>query len=547
MEGISILLIIVPFVAASFVLLNRFTTCLLLAKMVSLGAVLLCLFFLLLVFPAISRGLTFDYPVGGWKEPVGINLYMDGLAWITSLIGMGIALFCLLYSIAENYDYKFYFFFLTLLGGMQGVIFTQDIFNMFVFFEILSIASYILIAYPGKENSIMASFNYLLISSLGIGFYLLGVAILYQETGILALRKMPLRLEQMQGNLFTIQLALLFLVVGIGVKVAFVPFHTWLPGAHAFAPHPVSAVLSGVMIKVSFLAVWRIIRLFQFVHLQETFLWIGAFTAFLGIIWTLAENDSKRLLAYSSVSQMGFIIASFGAATSVSLVASFYHLLNHSLFKSLLFLCIGTAIYLTEERQIGKIKVPIKKTPLLFACFLVGALSISGVPPFNGYVSKNLISYSLKQHPFSYFLILLTSAGTVASFIKLSEIFTFKKISEKQNEKTKKISTTMLVALLFLSSLCLFTGIFPHFFTAKIFHLILNQKAGSEFIHYSFQEILRFILTVGLGSAFYLFIRSQKGEKILKYIKDTKFGISDSLLLFLIGFLLLFALSMVLK
>jgi len=152
MEGISILLIIVPFVAASFVLLNRFTTCLLLAKMVSLGAVLLCLFFLLLVFPAISRGLTFDYPVGGWKEPVGINLYMDGLAWITSLIGMGIALFCLLYSIAENYDYKFYFFFLTLLGGMQGVIFTQDIFNMFVFFEILSIASYILIAYPGKEN-----------------------------------------------------------------------------------------------------------------------------------------------------------------------------------------------------------------------------------------------------------------------------------------------------------------------------------------------------------------------------------------------------------
>jgi len=538
MNNIVILLIIIPFIASSLALFNKYIPHLSIARLASLGAVSLCLIFLTLLFPAIFTGKTINYPVGGWKEPVGISLYMDGLAWISSLIGMMIALFALIYAGGEGgYDYKFYFFFLTLLGGMQGVILTQDIFNMFVFFEILSIASYILIAYPRKENSIMASFNYLLISSLGIGFFLLGIALLYQQTGVLSLREMIGPGSEIHKSSAMFSLALVFLVVGIGVKAAFVPLHTWLPDAHAFAPHPVSAILSGVMIKVSFLAVWRIIRLFQFGNLQEIFLWIGGATAFLGVTWAIAQDDSKKLLAYHSISQMGFIIVSFGVATSLSLTASFYHLLNHSLFKSLLFLSIGAVIYTTGKRKIEELRGLGKKMPLVFIGFLIGALSISGIPPFNGYVSKSLISLSLKEYPFVYFLIFLTSMGTVASFIKLSRIFALKGTWGKGNAIKKKIPRGMLIPLVFLSILCVVTGIFPYTGTGIISRLLLGEKLRLNLSFYSPSELVSTMLILGSGFTLYLFISSLKGKKALEYIKKIKPGLNDSLLLFVAGFL----------
>ncbi len=558
MNNLVILLVLIPFLASLLSLLNKYFPYLPLAKLVSLGAVSTSLIVLGFLFPLIFAGQVIDYPLGGWKEPVGISLYMDGLAWITSLIGMLIALLALIFAGGEEkHQYKFYFFFLILLGGMEGVILTGDLFNMFVFFEILSIASYILIACRGGEKSIMASFNYLLISSLGMGFFLLGIALLYQQTGILSLREIARWGTHIDRGSPIFTLSLVSLTVGIGVKAAFIPLHTWLPGAHAYAPHSVSAILSGVMIKVSFLAIWRILRLFQSTNLQHLLLWIGAFTALLAVIWAIAQNDSKKLLAYHSISQMGFIVVSFGAATSLSLTASFYHLLSHSLFKSLLFFSIGAVIYSTGKRNIDELRGLGKKMPLVGLGFLVGALSISGIPPFNGYVSKNLISISLKEeHFFIYFLIFLTSVGTVASLTKLSLIFrgriikegSFKKEPknlEKQDEKPsetkikngKRPPKEMLIPLFILSALCLLTGLFPSTGAGIISKLALGESIKVNLSVYSLPTLANSLITLGLGFMLYLLINSLKGKKVLKYIRNVRPGLNGSLLLLIVGFM----------
>ena len=548
MSNLVILLIVIPFLASFFVLLDRYLLNFYIADLISIVAISLCLFFLVLLYPSMIDGKIISYLVGGWKEPVGIALYMNGFAWVTSFIGVVICLLILIYARDNrNYTYDFYFLFLILIGSMQGVILTQDLFNMFVFFEILSIASYILIAYSKKSKSVIAGFNYLLISSLGMGFFLLGIALFYGQTGVLSLREGAHLIDELGRGSRMFVLSLLLICAGIGIKAAFVPLHTWLPDAHAFAPHPVSAVLSAVMIKISFLAIWRILRIFQATHLQHILLWIGGITALVGIIWAIAQSDAKKLLAYSSISQMGFIIASFGVATSVSLTASFYHILSHSLFKSLLFLSIGVVIYTTGKRNIYELSGLGRKMPFVGMSFFIGAFSICGIPPFNGYVSKTLISISMKNFPFVYLLLFLASVGTVSSFSKLSGIFTGREINKDSNSQSKKLSRKIsggiLTSLTVLSVLCLVTGIFYQSGIRLVSRLILGEKIRYPVFIYSSSYLGGSGFVVFLGLVVYFFISTSRGKKVLRYIEKIKLGLNDSLLLVVVGFLIFVALS----
>jgi formate hydrogenlyase subunit 3/multisubunit Na+/H+ antiporter MnhD subunit len=448
---------------------------------------------------ALEGGPALVYELGRWSEPVGIALYFDGLAWLTSAVGLLVALCALLFAVSEGgHPPSFYFFFLLLIFGMQGVILTGDLFNLFVFLEVLSIASYILIAGAGKPRSLVASFRYLMISSLGIAFFLLGTFLFYRAAGTLSLRLLG---EALAGASpaarWELELAVVCLAVGVGVKASFLPFHTWLPDAHAAAPHPVSAVLSGVMIKVSFLVVWRLLRLFAAADLQVVLLWVGALTALFGVGAAISQVDAKRLLAFHSVSQMGYIVAAFGAGAAatggagaaagragVALGASLYHLVSHSLFKSLLFLAVGAVIHLTGERDLRRAArqrpqaALAGRVPVLFALFLAGALSISGLPPFNGYVSKGLVTASLKGQPLAYGLILLAGAGTVASMLKLSGIFFRRRetgpaagavaepaaapaLSSPAAAARNRLPLSMYLPLALLAALCLTTGLLP--------------------------------------------------------------------------------------
>ena len=578
MNELIILLLIIPLAGAFLSALGKYIRRFPLAEISSLLAVVLCLGLLAFLYPAATRQAgPVRYELGGWPEPVGISIYLDGLAWISSLVGMIVALSALLFAVWEKrYRPGFYFFFLLLVFGMEGVILTGDLFNMFVFLEIMSIASYILIVDSGKRDSLVASFRYLMISSLGMAFFLLGIYIFYQAAGTLSLRSLAVAAREIAargaaaGNAGVgntgissrgLNLAIVCLVVGAGVKAAFIPFHTWLPSAHATAPHPVSAILSGVMIKVSFLVVWRLLRLFDAQELQSVLLWVGSATALYGVVGAISQTDSKRLLAYHSVSQMGYIVASFGAGTSLALAASLYHLVNHSLFKSLLFLSIGTVISATGERNIRRLGNLGGKMLPVFLTFLVGAFSIAGLPPFNGYISKSLILDGLEGRPLAFGLIFLAGAGTVASFLKLSGIFVGKKafppIGEPARELRPPIPPTlrptlhpMVHAPLFLLSLlCLATGVFPGFFQNAFYRLLWVGEGdpaqapvpvGNQTAFYSPSHLLLFAATMAAGVlAYLLLVRTERGNRILERLRSVSPDLNAALVLVIAGFLVL--------
>lgn len=379
--------------------------------------------------PAVLEG-PLPYELGGFPSGIGIGLVLDGLAWISAALIAVVTVLVALASLPHREFDSGYFFFLHMTGaGMQGVVLTGDIFTMFVSFEIVAIGVYVLIAWEGSPQGLLAGLKYLFLSSVGILFFLFGIFLVYRDLGTLALAGIGEGIAAaggVGGSLApgpgrSLSLAVAALCVGIGVRTAFIPFHTWLPEAHAWAPHPISALLSGVLIKVSFFAMIRIIRVFDAVSLQPLLLWIGAITALVAVIWALAQHDAKRLLAFHSISQMGYILAAWGAATSLSIPASYGHAINHALFKSLLFLAVGIAIHRGGTRNLYRLRRVAAGVPLLAVALVTGSLAIAGIPPFNGYVSKQLISTTLYGFP-AYRLLWLAGIGTVASFIKLSQI-----------------------------------------------------------------------------------------------------------------------------
>jgi len=552
MNSIPLFLIIIPLFAACLILLINFLkTHLRLTRLISLSSTIISL--IIVGFSTIHiliKKETLIYNLGGWEQPIGICLHMDGLAWFSSLLGAIIALFSLIYSLKEkNYQYKFYFFFLILLAGMQGVVLTNDIFNMFVFFEILSIASYILIAYSQEGKAIKASFNYLIISSLGMSLFLLGIGLIYQGCGSLSLTQIG-KTFSIKGGIppSMFQLTVSLIVVGIGIKAAFIPLHLWLPDAHTYTPTPISALLSGITIKISFLAIWRIINILEAIDFQYLFVWIGSLTALIPVIWALSQTDIKKLLAYYSVSQMGFIITSFGVGSTLSLTASLYHLLNHSFFKSLLFFSMGGVIYATGKRDLRKLSGLFKKMPYVAVSFLIGALSISGIPPFNGFVSRSLIATSLKKYPLPLFLIFLASVGTIASFIKLMMIFLGKERTKENNsgnfgkekseffpDEIKKVPKAMIYPLITLSILCFLSGIFPSWITRGISNFILLKDLPYPIKIYSFSNIGKSLLIFILGIFLYKFITTKYGKRISLKINQMEPGLNNSLLLVIVS------------
>ncbi len=426
----GILLVLIPFAAAALQLLgkslpsSRFPRLLLITRLVSLFAVLACLLLLGLRFPGTAAGGSERSMVGGWGLPVGIALHLDGLAWIGSLLVMIVSFASLLFAWPDpECDERFHFLFMLMIAGMEGALLADDLFNLFVFLEIFGMASYILIAWHRDGESSLAGFRYLLLSSAAIMLYLIGVLVIYRSAGTFSMEMLADDLGRRATVPPDIRFGGACLLVGVGIRTAFIPFHTWLPDAHASAPHPVSAVLSGVMIKVSLIAVWRILDSIGDPLLIRSFLWIGIGTAFAAVWLALAQSDAKRMLAYSSVSQMGYLLAAFGAGGALARTAVLAHMAGHALFKSLLFLSVGAVIDATGERNLSRMGGLGRKLPFAAIPFGVAALALAGIPPLNGFVGKKLVLESLKGFQAGYVLLLVTGIGTAAVAARLSGIF----------------------------------------------------------------------------------------------------------------------------
>ena len=542
-----VLLVVLPFVGALAALLGKVTRLELPFSLLAVVTLVGTAVSLALQYPVVLDGTQVVYELGGWAEPYGIGLYLNGLSWLSSALIVLISLAVAIVSFADpKYRTSYFFFLLLLVAGMQIVVLTGDIFTMFVGFEIVAISAYVLIAFDRTDEGLLASLKYLILSSVGILFFLFGVFLVYRDFGSLSLAMIRQAADtpEIAGST-SIHFAVAALCVGIGVRTAFIPFHTWLPEAHAYAPHPISAVLSGVLIKVSFFAMMRILVTFRAAYLNDLLLWIGAVTSLVAVVWALAQTDAKRLLAYHSISQMGYILAAFGTASAIATTAAFAHAVHHALFKSLLFLVAGTAISMTGSRDVYRMTPIGRRAPLLAAAFLVGALSIAGVPPFNGFASKQLISGALEGHP-AYVLLWITAVGTTASFIKISRIvmpgprLAAHPAEEAPRAPTYRPGVLVQLPAIVLALLCLATGLFARPIAGQLARLLVASPVGADpsAVPYSFFEPAKLagaLPPLLLGVALYLLMRTQPGKRVAHRVERVAPELRTVLLFFVAG------------
>lgn len=406
------------------------------------------------------------YKVGGWIPPVGIAMVMDGLTVFMLVTVNLIAFLVSIYSInyMERYTEKwmFYCLFLLMVAGMNGVVISGDLFNLYVFLEIAAISSYALVAFGTEHEELEAAFKYAVMGTVASSFILLGIVFLYSVTSTLNMADMSLEIAK-NGSPRIIMLVSVFFLMGFGLKSALVPFHAWLPDAHPSAPAPISAMLSGVIIKS--LGVYSMTRIFFSIFgatpkILGLLMFLGALSMILGVCLALGQWDLKRLLAYHSISQIGYVILGIGLGTPLGIMGGIFHLFNHSVFKSLLFLNSGAVEYSTGTRDLQKMGGLKDKMPITSATSMVASMSIAGIPPFNGFWSKLIIiAACIQAQHFAYAAwAVLASILTLASFMKVQRYGFFGELKERLGA-IKECPFFMKLSMILLAVICLAGGL----------------------------------------------------------------------------------------
>ena len=406
------------------------------------------------------------YEMGSWKLPIGIVMVMDGLTSFmlvtVNLVALLVACYSISYMKKFTAKWSFYTLFLLMVAGMNGVIVTGDLFNLFVFLEIAAVASYALVAFGTEKHELEAAFKYAVMGSVGSLFILLGIAILYAHTSTLNMADMGNILREKGASNITILVSVLFLM-GFGFKSALVPFHAWLPDAHPSAPAPISAMLSGVLIKsLGIYALCRVVFNIMGVTpaISNILMFLGALSMVIGVFLAIGQWDFKRLLAYHSISQIGYVILGIGIGTPLGILGGLFHLFNHSIFKSLLFLNSGAVEYSTGTRDLKEMGGLSSKMPVTGSTSFIASMSIAGIPPFNGFWSKLIIIIAAVEagHYWYAFWAVLASILTLASFTKVMKYAFLGKLGEKWNQ-IKEVPGFMQVSMLLLALICLVGGL----------------------------------------------------------------------------------------
>jgi multicomponent Na+:H+ antiporter subunit D len=431
----------------------------------------------------------FVYTVGNWTPPWGINLVLDGLSLLMLVVINTVSFLVILYSVSYMRKFtaksRYYALFMLMLAGMNGVVLTGDFFNLFVFSEIAAISSYALVAFGVEAEELEASFKYMVMGSVASILILFSVGLLYGLTGSLNMADVG-RMIQGRRNL-PLSFSMTLFLAGFGLKAAVIPFHAWLPDAHPSAPAPISAMLSGLLIKA--LGVYTLMRIFFNVfgmglQLYWTFMILGCVSMIGGGLLALRQEDLKRLLAYSSISQIGYIILGLGCGNYWGIMGGLFHLLNHASFKSLLFLNSGAVEYSTGTRKLKKMGGLSKVMPVTGTTSTIASLSISGIPPFNGFWSKLFIIMGLIQagHFILAVITILASILTLAYYLRMQRYAFFGKLREGL-EKVKEAPPLMSFSVIVLAIICLGVGILFY----PVMKIVLEPAVGvlQEGIRYS--------------------------------------------------------------
>ena len=390
--------VITPLMAVPLaIILRRAAPVWLLAMTVTLATLAIAL----LLFEQVMSHGTITYAMGSWAVPYGIELRIDQLSAFMLLIVSGIGAVVMLYSrasieheIPQDQIHRFYAMYLLCLSGLLGIVVTGDVFNLFVFLEITSLSTYVMVSLGKKRMALTAAYRYLIQGTIGATFYLIGVGLMYMMTGTLNMADLAVRLPAV-ANTTTIMVAFAFVTVGISMKVALYPLHQWLPSAYTYAPSVVSAFLAATATKV---AIYIFLRIFftvfgpiydlSTVPAGKIFIFFAVLGMFVGSIIAIFQTNIKRMLAYSSIAQVGYMILGISFASSLGVASAMVHLFNHSLMKCALFLVMGCLFLRLGSVRIKDLSGIGKRMPWTMAAFVVGGLSLIGVPGTVGFVSK---------------------------------------------------------------------------------------------------------------------------------------------------------------
>ena len=446
--------------------------------MLAVSVSLLCM--LALIRPVMLNGEIVSYwmgnraPAGGYA--IGIGMEVDAVSlFFGILISTAVFISCLYslqYMAHDDNIPQYYTLFLMLAGGVMGLVLSGDIFNMFIMVEILTFAAVALTAFRNRAyGALEAAFKYLVVGCMGSTCILTGIIMLYANVHTLNLAQLS---ALVPGNMNTsMKIAFALLLVGFSTKAFVVPFHPLAADAHGAAPAPISVLISGVLTKSG---IYGIIRLSYFLFqtmgmgsFRGLMILIGCVSMFLCATMALAQHDFKRLLAFSSISQIGYVLTAVGLYTALGFSAGMYHAINHMLYKGLLFLCAGAVLHETETTNMDELGGLSRKMPFTCAVFMIGAFSIGGIPPFNGFASKWMIYQAcymkaVESGNIAYLLVtavcIVTSVLTLAMFIKVCHSVFFGQLPVKY-EHVKEAPFGMRLAMGIPAVLCIVTGLFP--------------------------------------------------------------------------------------
>lgn len=425
-QHLSILLVVIPLLAAPITAILPWAR---IAWLLTLLVSWVCLLLSVWQLQIVLAGNIISYELGGWAPPWGIEYRIDIINAFIAMIVAAIAAITLPYAlrsveqeIVPRHIPLFYTAFLLCLTGLLGITLTGDIFNLFVFLEISSLSSYALISMGRQRQALTAAFQYLVMGTIGATFLLIGIGLTYAVTGTLNMSDITARLQDVE-EFRTLHTAFAFIFIGIALKLAMFPLHLWLPNVYTYAPSVISVFLAATATKVAIYVLIRVIFTiygiefaFEEIHINWFLLPLSAIAVISASLIAIFQTNIKRMLAYSSVAQIGYILLGIGLASMTGLTAAILHLFNHALMKGALFMTLGAVFYKMNTVQLGDLNGIGRRMPLTMGAFVIGGLSLVGVPLTVGFISKwYLVVAALEQQ--WWWLVVILIAGSLLALI----------------------------------------------------------------------------------------------------------------------------------
>ncbi|MDO9536086.1 MAG: proton-conducting transporter membrane subunit [Bacillota bacterium] len=526
------------------------------------------------MYPAIViEGRVITYELFQFVSPINLTFRVDGLSLIVASVSCFVWLAATIYAFSymehEENRGRFYVLLLLTLSGTVGVPLAGDFLSLLLFFEIMSLASYVLVVHTQTDEAYSAGSLYLFLGVIGGMSILAGLALLYFRNGTLAILPGTVIVKDFDA---VIPLAAILMILGFGIKAGMAPLHIWLPRAHPVAPAPASALLSGIMIKTGAYGIIRIVNVLlvpsvdgsaaslagQFKdfwsmmsNMGYVIIWIGIATMFLGVVLAIIQDNIKKMLACSSISQMGFILVGIGVAGylqydgAMGMAGASYHIINHAIFKSCLFLSAGVIAYKLGDLNMYNLGGLWKRLPFTTLVVIIASLGIVGVPFFNGYTSKTLLHHALVEayehhHVAALFeaerIFMIAAAGTVLYYLKFIYLTFFREPPAESKAKIDSLVSeprSMKIGMAMLALTMMFIGLNPNFLLDKLIvpslssfvfdpYFIDHHITGINF--FTAKDVMSSVIVFGLGGiAFAIGLKSGLFKTSIPYWMGQEF------------------------